>query len=373
MASYTAAQTRGSGSLGQEIPDTGLTFHITNSLNSQGNFPVGYLTLEGNATANQNLSTDAAMTGSFSNIVGGISEKSIVTSQTKWSISVFGSGGSFDFTPDTTIAANSYYIKGVGPFTLDMESPGPPPPPVYNNQFSFEFVEGRVLEPVFTSPDNSAFDIVDEFTISAWVRPGEKDPPADEAIIDKSTGTIGSSAGNGWSLYHDNNSTGLMSFDLKNGGTRSRLQVTNIPAADVWYHVAVTYKSSTAKMFINSVERDSLVTPFPTLGTNSNPVVVGAGSPGGTANYTGSLQNIAVFDVEFNQDEINELYNGGSPDDLNEHSRISDGIAWWQFGGNGDSGSFDGTNWTELNCFNNAQYVMTSANMIEADRIPDTP
>ncbi len=245
------------------------------------------------------------------------------------------------------------------------------PPAGYNNLYSFEFRE-YPSEPVFSTPDNSAFDIVDEFTISAWVRPHELQPPSDEVIIDKSTGTIGANAGNGWALYHDNNVPGLMSFDLKNSATRFRLQTSNIPATDIWYHVTVTYESSTAKIYINSVEEDSLVTSFPSLGTNSNPVVVGAGSPGGTANYSGSLQNISIFSVAFDQTEIDELYNSGTPTDLNDHSQIANGIAWWQLGGNGESGSF-AANWTELNCFNNAQYVMTSANVLETDRIEETP
>ena len=41
-------------------------------------------------------------------------------------------------------------------------------------------------------------------------------------------------------------------------------------------------------------------------------------------------------------------------------------------GGNGLSGSFSG-NWTELNCFDNASYIMTSANVLETDRIEETP
>ena len=125
-------------------------------------------------------------------------------------------------------------------------------------------------------------------------------------------------------------------------------------------------------MYINSVEKDDLTTPFASLGTNTNSVFVGASTAAGTNFYSGSLQNISIFNVAFNQTEINELYNGGNPPDLNNHSQVANGIAWWQFGGNGESGSF-AANWTELNCFNNAQYVMTSANVLETDRITDTP
>ena len=117
MATYLAAQTRGSGSLGESINGT-RKFVITNSKNSQGRYPVGYLTLEGNSNINQNLDADISLTGSINILTGGISEDSIVMSDTKWSISIFGAAGSFDFTPTTPIPQGSYYIKGVGPFDL---------------------------------------------------------------------------------------------------------------------------------------------------------------------------------------------------------------------------------------------------------------
>ena len=282
--------------------------------------------------------------------------------------------GTFTIATDLpTIPANTLRIRAIGVkksggTMVELDGAGAP---VYNNKYSFEFRE-YPSEPYFATPDNSVFDLTDEFTISAWVRPHELQPPADECIIDKSTGAIGANAGNGWALYHDNNVPGLMSFDLKNGGVRERLQVSDIPATDIWYHVAVTYESSNAKMYINSVEKDDLTTPFASLGTNTQDVIVGASTTGGTANYSGSLQNVSIFSVAFNQTEINELYGGGNPPDLNNHSQVANGIAWWQFGGNGESGSF-AANWTELNCFNNAQYVMTSANVLETDRITDTP
>ncbi len=117
MATYTAAQTKDSGSLG-EVLTGAKTFTITNYTSSTGTYPVGYLTLEGNATANKNLSSNANMTGSFGTYVNGIESGSLNQTNRRFSISIFGSGGSFVFTPSATIAANSYYIKGVGPFDL---------------------------------------------------------------------------------------------------------------------------------------------------------------------------------------------------------------------------------------------------------------
>ena len=120
MSTYLAASIKGSGSLGDPITVT-RKFTITNHKDSQDQYPVGYLTLEGNSNINQNLDANISLTGSISNIVGGISEDSIVMSDTKWSISIFGAVGSFDFTPNSPIPPDSYYIKGVGPFDLEIE------------------------------------------------------------------------------------------------------------------------------------------------------------------------------------------------------------------------------------------------------------
>lgn len=117
MASYTSSETRNSGSLGEQLNGT-KTFIITNTKGSNGQYPIGYLTLEGNSTANQNLSSTTFITGSFGSFSGGIDQESLVTSSTHWAISISGTGGQFQFTPTGTIPSNSYYIKGTGLFDL---------------------------------------------------------------------------------------------------------------------------------------------------------------------------------------------------------------------------------------------------------------
>ena len=121
MATYTAAEMNGSGSVGEEL--TGVKqFNIVNPLNSLNNYQVGYLTLEGNSTANDNLSSTTFLTGSFGLYAGGINipDKVFPDDATTWSVSISGDGGEFIFTPTTTIAQGSYYIKSTGLFTLEI-------------------------------------------------------------------------------------------------------------------------------------------------------------------------------------------------------------------------------------------------------------
>ena len=119
MATYTAAQMHNSGTLGEELSGA-KTFTVLNVTASNNNFPIGYLTLEGNATANQNLTSTTLLTGSFGTFNGNVTQSLIVSSSTHWSIPIGrGNGsGSFQFTPTQTVAANSYYIKSTGNFSL---------------------------------------------------------------------------------------------------------------------------------------------------------------------------------------------------------------------------------------------------------------
>jgi hypothetical protein len=119
MATYLSAEMNGSGSVGEQLNGV-KTFIITNNLNNLDNYEVGYLTLEGNATANQNLSTTTYLTGSFSSFSGGVDEENLVYTDesTHWSISISGGVGQFQFTPTSLIAQGSYYIKSTGLFDL---------------------------------------------------------------------------------------------------------------------------------------------------------------------------------------------------------------------------------------------------------------
>ena len=119
MATYMSSSIHGSGSLGEALSGA-KTFTILNVTASDSNFPVGYLTLEGNSTANQNLSSTTYLTGSFGLFTGNVKQDTMVSSSTGWSISIGrGNGsGSFTFTPTDAIAANSYYIKATGNFNL---------------------------------------------------------------------------------------------------------------------------------------------------------------------------------------------------------------------------------------------------------------
>ena len=116
MATYTSSSMHGSGVLGEALSGT-KTFTLTNNANYLGYKPVGYLTLEGNSTSNQALTSKQHVSGAFSSLTN-ITQSHIVSSEFNFSVSVGGDGGSFQFTPSSSIGVNTYYIKSTGHFNL---------------------------------------------------------------------------------------------------------------------------------------------------------------------------------------------------------------------------------------------------------------
>jgi hypothetical protein len=125
---FNSSSLNGSGSLvtQQLTATTAYTFRVRNFGVDTNN---GYLTLEGNSTANSNLAATVTVTGSLNTFAGDMAlvseSQHIVTSGTKWSINIpyenlAAGDGSFKFTPSTTIAANKVYLKSTGNCTINI-------------------------------------------------------------------------------------------------------------------------------------------------------------------------------------------------------------------------------------------------------------
>ena len=120
MPTYPSSSLNGSGSLGTSVMTAGqtYTFELENTPTTIGS--VAYFTLEANSTANQNLLTQTSCGGVFGGYLNEVDSGSLVENDYSFSISVFGSGGQFTFTPTTTIPANSYYLKATGRVGLQL-------------------------------------------------------------------------------------------------------------------------------------------------------------------------------------------------------------------------------------------------------------
>ena len=120
MPTYPSSSLNGSGSLGTSVMTAGqqYLFELENTATEIGS--VAYFTLEANSTANQNLSSQTSCLGTFGGFLNSVDEGSLLENSFGFSISVSGDGGAFEFTPTTTIPANSYYLKTTGRIGLQL-------------------------------------------------------------------------------------------------------------------------------------------------------------------------------------------------------------------------------------------------------------
>ena len=111
MATYTAAQLYGSGSIGENL--SGLkTFTFTNPSNSS------YFTLEAVRTPNGFYTGSSAVVSSGSFTVSASMVPGFVTSSNVFSLAIPQGTSVFTFTPANTITGTTYYLRGTGNFTL---------------------------------------------------------------------------------------------------------------------------------------------------------------------------------------------------------------------------------------------------------------
>ena len=120
MPTYPSSSLNGSGSLGTSAMTAGVTytFELENTPTTIGS--VAYFTLEANSRANQNLTVQTPIEGVFGGYLNSVNADSLVTSSFNFSLSVSETGGAFEFTPSTTIPANTYYIKTTGRIGLQL-------------------------------------------------------------------------------------------------------------------------------------------------------------------------------------------------------------------------------------------------------------
>ena len=129
MPTFTPEQTRGSGYAPPAIPATSggklTTWSLTGSVDSTGNYLLGYVVVQTNSTANQNIPSGSGINlneGTFSNFSGNCIEDNLVKGQKEFGISFRGPSGEFKYRlPDSQgLAAGSWYIKTTGDITINV-------------------------------------------------------------------------------------------------------------------------------------------------------------------------------------------------------------------------------------------------------------
>jgi len=129
---------------------------------------------------------------------------------------------------------------------------------------------------------------------------------------------------------------------------------------DTWFHLAIVRSGNDATLYLNGSPTfvksgwgTSITTKFDRIGaysiTGNNPMF-------------GNLDEIVAFDIALTDQQIEDIYNGGTP------TTISDAIAHWRMG---EEASFSGGVWTVPDSVGSNDG--TSANMTIEDRVGSAP
>ncbi len=229
------------------------------------------------------------------------------------------------------------------------------------NSFSFDGVDETI-----DLGSASTLELTNNFTVSFWIKESSS---LNRGIL--VSGDYGFSQG--WRIYRT--STNKIAFHCT---ARTATSTTSINTG-AWFHVLATFESNTGsnrrnRIYINgSLEHTSTGVPASPTYTGTIYKQIGYRYSTTGHEFAGNLDEVAVWDSLLSSDAITEVYNSGTPNNLNSLSNVGDPIAWYRMGEEATFSNPGGTgNWTLTDQGTGANNG-TSVNMEEADRTTDTP
>jgi hypothetical protein len=177
----------------------------------------------------------------------------------------------------------------------------------------------------------TGLDLSGDFTLEAWIRFESLPGSGRFGIVDKADGGNGQTA---YSLYYDlaNSRIALFISDDGSGGANTEGYVSWSPSTDTWYHVAVSYNTSTttAKFYIGESQQGSDVTTFDqaSIFNSDKEFIIGAshGNPSIIASFfDGLVDEVRVWSDVRTITEIADNY------DLELEGDEANLVGYWQF------------------------------------------
>ncbi len=220
---------------------------------------------------------------------------------------------------------------------------GTPSTPSFTNvnSFSFDGVDDYFIIP-------SAITLVDDFSISAWIKPSNT---TDTYNMILSCGSVGP--------YFAVRSGGKLHFYLSSTYETG----AGVIQPNVWSHVAVTRTSGVLQLYINGAAFGSTSTQSNVIGSQT--YNIGRYAPTNGFQFTGNIDELALFNSALSQSDITAIYNNGEPQSLDAYSPF----VWFRMG---DNATWNGFAWTMTSVGTDTR-TARSANMVEANRTTDVP
>jgi hypothetical protein len=178
--------------------------------------------------------------------------------------------------------------------------------------------------------------------ISGWVKPVDATPVANEDLI--AFGDTDAVV----DFRIDITTTGKLRVVVRNlAGVRWVLETDAAAFLDnIWSHFLLNMDAIEAGIYINSIKVPQTFTTstdktvyfsgMPSL-DNGRIGCVNFNSAGNTNFFNGNMDEVSFWNDDFTLAEIQEIYNGGVPTNLLNHSKIANGVSWFRMG---DAGIF---------------------------------
>jgi hypothetical protein len=180
----------------------------------------------------------------------------------------------------------------------------------------------------------SKYDFVQQtstFSISFWVKFTNH---ASTAGIQGLLSTTYTSSFKGLYVFYDNRSGNKTLKVLNSASSDVTLEVNNGITDNDWHHIGITSLSGgNFKLYRDGSEIDSLSAPATTTTSANNNLRIGRSDASGGGHYFGGLiDEVSIFNTELSGTQIDEIYNSGTPNDIDSLNPRS----WWRMGDSND-------------------------------------
>ena len=172
------------------------------------------------------------------------------------------------------------------------------------------------------------FTNTDAFSISCWFK--RTRTGVSEFLISKQDSTTNS---RGYTLlipFDDNKVTVVIRNNTASSG-RLIVDCTTAITDTNWHHIVMTYDGSSNVSGVNLYldgNNDTGVTSGTLSATISNTASFQVGAKNGANEFSGNIDEVAVWDSELSASNVTTIYNSGVPNDINGLSPLS----WWRCG-----------------------------------------
>lgn len=177
------------------------------------------------------------------------------------------------------------------------------------------------------------FDFGDTFSISAWFKTTAS--PSSQVVVSKA--------------QDSGDFEGYVMFVLASGAVLVRLEGTagtdnKIEGASTttgyndgrWHHYVITYDGSSTLAGLTVYVDDVAQTLTSTFDAASGsllttvPFQIGARNTG--TFFNGTIDDVAVYDIELSAGQVTTIYNGGNPNDLTVNGPTGNLVGYWRMG-----------------------------------------